>query len=89
MATNGTNQPPQQQQAPSQPQQSTQTPQQSNNIIAALTSVFKSATGEQVHNDRIASLLLQNMPQLTELAKQGKLNQNQIMQVRSLSAVSL
>ncbi len=33
-------------------------------------------------NDRLAAVLLQNMNQLTDLAKQGKLNQQQIMQVR-------
>ena len=84
MATNGSNQPSQQQQPAQQPPQSANQPNASANIIAALTSAFKSQTGEPFQNDRIATLLLQNMPQLTELAKQGKLNQNQIMQVRLL-----
>jgi transcription initiation factor TFIID subunit 12 len=34
-------------------------------------------------NERLAAVLLQNMNQLNDLAKQGKLNQQQIMQVRS------
>lgn len=51
-------------------------------IITALGSAFKSQTGEPLSGDKIAQLLLQNMPQLGELAKQGKLNQQQIMQVR-------
>jgi transcription initiation factor TFIID subunit 12 len=50
-------------------------------IITALGSAFKSQTGEPLSGDKIAQLLLQNMPQLGELAKQGKLNQQQIMQV--------
>jgi len=33
-------------------------------------------------NDRLAAVLLQNMSQLNDLAKQGKLNQQQIMQLR-------
>jgi hypothetical protein len=34
-------------------------------------------------NERLAAVLIQNMNQLNDLAKQGKLNQQQIMQVRS------
>ncbi|TFK53723.1 hypothetical protein OE88DRAFT_1626515 [Heliocybe sulcata] len=52
-----------------------------NNIVAALGHAFKSHTGEPLSNDKIAQLLLANMPQLGELAKQGKLNQAQILQV--------
>lgn len=52
------------------------------NIITALGSAFKSQTGEPVSNDKIAQLLIQNMAQLGELAKQGKLNQQQIMQLK-------
>lgn len=51
------------------------------NIITALGSAFKTVNGEPLPGDKIAQLLLQNMPQLGELAKQGKLNQQQIMQV--------
>ena len=52
-----------------------------NNIITALGAAFKSQTGDPLSGERIAQLLLQNMNQLGELAKQGKLNQHQIMQV--------
>ena len=51
------------------------------NIITALGSAFKSQTGEHVSSDKIAALLIQNMEQLGELAKQGKLNSQQIQQV--------
>ena len=50
-------------------------------IITALGSEFKTQTGEPLPGDKIAQLLLQNMPQLGELAKKGKLNKQQIMQV--------
>ncbi|EIN11396.1 hypothetical protein PUNSTDRAFT_131560 [Punctularia strigosozonata HHB-11173 SS5] len=53
-----------------------------NNIITALGNAFRSQTGEPLSGDKIAQLLFQNMNQLGELAKQGKLNQEQIMQVR-------
>lgn len=49
-------------------------------IIKALGQAFKSQTGDNLSGDKIATLLLQNMPQLSELAKQGKLNQQQIQQ---------
>jgi hypothetical protein len=32
-------------------------------------------------NERLAAVLIQNMNQLNDLAKQGKLNQQQIVQV--------
>lgn len=51
------------------------------NIITAIGNAFKTQTGDPVSSDRIAQLLIQNMGQLGELAKQGKLNQHQIMQV--------
>ena len=51
------------------------------NLISAITQAFRNQTGEPLQNDRIASLLLQHMPQLGELAKQGKLNYTHIMQV--------
>ncbi|KZT22601.1 hypothetical protein NEOLEDRAFT_1137849 [Neolentinus lepideus HHB14362 ss-1] len=54
-----------------------------NNIVAALGHAFKSHTGEPLSGDKIAQLLLANMPQLGELAKQGKLNQAQIMQLKA------
>jgi hypothetical protein len=51
------------------------------NIITALGNAFKDPSGATMSNDRLAAVLLQNMSQLTDLAKQGKLNQQQIMQV--------
>lgn len=53
------------------------------NIITAIGHAFKTQTGDPVSSERIAQLLTQHMNQLSELAKQGKLNQQQIMQVRS------
>lgn len=52
------------------------------NIITALGNAFKDPSGATMSNDRLAAVLLQNMNQLTELAMQGKLNHQQIMQVR-------
>jgi transcription initiation factor TFIID subunit 12 len=52
------------------------------NIITALGNAFKDPSGASMSNDRLAAVLLQNMSQLNDLAKQGKLNQQQIMQVR-------
>jgi transcription initiation factor TFIID subunit 12 len=49
------------------------------NIITALTSVFKSPNGES-----LAQLLEQNMGQLGELMRQGKLTAVQIQQVRRI-----
>ena len=54
-----------------------------NNIIAALSTTFKTSTGENLQHDKIAQLLLQNMDQISELAKQGRLSQAQIEQVRA------
>lgn len=53
-----------------------------NNIITALGNAFKTQNGDSLPGERIAQLLIQNMSQLSELMKQGKLNQQQIMQVR-------
>ncbi|KAI9453643.1 transcription initiation factor TFIID subunit A-domain-containing protein [Russula earlei] len=52
------------------------------NIITALGNAFKDPSGATMSTDRLAAVLLQNMNQLTDLAKQGKLNQQQIMQLR-------
>ncbi|KAI0254146.1 transcription initiation factor TFIID subunit A-domain-containing protein [Lactifluus subvellereus] len=52
------------------------------NIITALGNAFKDPSGATMSNDRLAAVLLQNMNQLTDLAKQGKLNHQQIMQLR-------
>lgn len=54
--------------------------QNTTNIITALGNAFKDS-GAAMSNDRLATVLWQNMSQLTDLAKQGKLNQQQIMQV--------
>jgi transcription initiation factor TFIID subunit 12 len=56
------------------------------NIITALGNAFKDPSGATMSNDRLAAVLLQNMSQLTDLAKQGKLNHQQIMQVRQITA---
>lgn len=62
-------------------QQQQQQPQATASIIAALSSAFKSSTGESLQNDKIASLLLANMEQITALEKQGRLTHAQIQQV--------
>ena len=54
------------------------------NIITALGNAFKTQNGEPITNERIAQLLAQNMGQLGELARQGKLNTQQVQQVRGL-----
>lgn len=59
-----------------------------NSIIAALSNAFKSSTGENLQHDKIAQLLLQNMDQISELAKQGRLSQAQITQLRNFAATS-
>ncbi len=64
--------------APSQPPQSASN---ATNIITALGAAFKNQTGDPLSGEKIAQLLLQNMPQLGELCKQGKLNPSQIAQV--------
>ncbi|TDL26073.1 hypothetical protein BD410DRAFT_564785 [Rickenella mellea] len=78
MATNGTSQPAGQ-------QNQNLSSAQSMNIITALGQAFKSQTGEPIQNDKIASLLLANMGQLSELAKQGKLNHQQILQLKEFA----
>lgn len=60
----------------------TPAPQNPANIITALGNAFKSQNGEPITGERIAQLLAQNMGQLGELARQGKLNPQQIQQVR-------
>ncbi|KAI0278271.1 hypothetical protein BGY98DRAFT_1096835 [Russula aff. rugulosa BPL654] len=55
------------------------------NIITALGNAFKDPSGAALPNDRLAAVLLQNMNQLNDLAKQGKLNQQQIMQLRDFA----
>ena len=55
-------------------------------MIGVLGTLLKSQTGEQVSNERMAHILLSNMH---SLIKQGKLNQNQILQVRFASCLRL
>lgn len=52
------------------------------NIITALGNAFKSSTGDPLSGDRIAQLLIQNMSQLGNLAREGKLTQAQIKQLK-------
>jgi transcription initiation factor TFIID subunit 12 len=52
-----------------------------NGIIAALGNAFKSQTGDILNNSQIAKLLQSNIGQLSQLAKEGKLSQQQILQV--------
>lgn len=47
-------------------------------VIGVLGALLKNQTGENVSNDRVAQLLLTNM---ATLIKQGKLTQQQILQV--------
>jgi len=60
------------------------TPPNPANIITALTTAFKTQNGEALSGPRIAQLLEQNMGQLGELMRQGKLTAVQIQQVRLL-----
>ncbi|KAI0745955.1 transcription initiation factor TFIID subunit A-domain-containing protein [Earliella scabrosa] len=55
---------------------------QATNIITALGNAFKSQTGDPLPGEHIAQLLIANMSQLGELAKQGKLTQQQIAQLK-------
>lgn len=56
-------------------------------IITALGNAFKSQTGGQLDNTQIAKLLQNNIGQLGQLAKEGKLSQQQILQVRALKHI--
>ncbi|KAL5528187.1 hypothetical protein ACEPAF_7323 [Sanghuangporus sanghuang] len=55
------------------------------NIIAALSSAFKTSTGESLQHDKIAQLLIANMDQISELARQGRLSQAQIEQLKQFA----
>ena len=48
------------------------------NVVKAIGNILKAQTGEPLSNEKISSLLLANM---TTLVQQGKLTQNQIIQV--------
>lgn len=50
-------------------------------LIASLGQVMKPGGGSQMSQQDVVQLLLKNMPQLTEYAKQGKLNETQMSQV--------
>ncbi|KAI0032103.1 AFG1-like ATPase-domain-containing protein [Vararia minispora EC-137] len=51
-------------------------------IIAALGQSFKGPNGEALPNDRIAQMLTDNMGQLNDLAKQGKISLEQIQHLK-------
>ncbi|KAI0675351.1 transcription initiation factor TFIID subunit A-domain-containing protein [Trametes maxima] len=70
------------QQQQQQQQQQAQQPGQPPNIIAALGNAFKTSNGDPLSGEHIAQLLIANMSQLGELAKQGKLSQQQIVQLK-------
>ncbi|TCD68044.1 Transcription initiation factor TFIID subunit 12 [Steccherinum ochraceum] len=72
----------QQQQQQQQAQQQAAPSAGTASIITALSTAFKAQNGDPLPGERIAQLLIQNMGQLSELAKQGKLNQQQIMQLK-------
>jgi len=72
MATNSAS-PPNNAQSPSAP---------TDGIIQALGNAFKSQTGGVLNNGQIAKLLQANIGQLGQLAKDGKLSQQQILQVK-------
>lgn len=61
---------------------STVAPPNPASIITALTSAFKTQNGEAASSTRIAQLLEQNMGQLGELMRQGKLTAVQIQQLK-------
>ncbi|KIJ68128.1 hypothetical protein HYDPIDRAFT_165832 [Hydnomerulius pinastri MD-312] len=67
---------------PSETTPATSAPPNPANIITALGNAFKSQNGEPITGERIAQLLAQNMGQLGELARQGKLNAQQIQQLK-------
>lgn len=55
---------------------------QASGIIQALGNAFKNQTGGAIDNTQIAKLLQSNIGQLGQLAKDGKLTQAQILQVK-------
>ncbi|PIL35821.1 hypothetical protein GSI_01481 [Ganoderma sinense ZZ0214-1] len=68
---------------PAQPPPTQQPASQPTNIITALGNAFKTQSGDPIPGEHIAQLLIQNMAQLGELAKQGKLTSVQINQLKS------
>jgi transcription initiation factor TFIID subunit 12 len=52
-----------------------------NGIIQALGHAFKSQTGDVLNHTQIAKLLQANIGQLGQMAKDGKLSQQHILQV--------
>src|SRR5258705_13891358 len=58
--------------------------QETQNVIRALGTILKSQSGEPLSNEKISNLLLANM---TTLVQQGKLTQNQIIQVHNKVSV--
>ena len=61
--------------------QATAGPDPAGNLIASLGQIMKPGGGGQMSQQDVVQLLLKNMPQLTEYAKQGKLNDTQMSQV--------
>ena len=57
-------------------------PMGSTAIIDDLGTTFKDANGASLPNERIAQMLLDNMHELARLAKDGKISDAQIRQVR-------
>jgi transcription initiation factor TFIID subunit 12 len=60
---------------------STSSESSSSAIIAALGQSFKGPNGESLPNDKIAQMLTDNMGQLNDLAKVGKISLEQIQHV--------
>lgn len=57
------------------------------NLIASLGQMVKPGSGGPKTHEELVQLLLENMPKLTEYAKQGKLNETQMNQVFSRLAI--
>ena len=56
-------------------------------VTAALEKVFRTPTGDPMSGAQIARLLTNNMDKLEELVRQGRLTQEQIIQVRVTSFI--
>ena len=57
--------------------------------MTALGNAFKAQRGDSMSGEQIAQVLLQNMPQLGESARQGKLTQTQMSRVRVTSLIPI
>ena len=74
---------------PTQSPQEQQPANRPTNVITALGNAFKAQRGDPMSDEQIAQVLLQNMPQLGELARQGKLTQTQMSRVRVTSLIPI